>query len=150
MTQEPIFSPKFLLVFLSLLTQASVMYLLLTTISEHATTFAATPAVSGLISGIYIFGALCSRFCSGRAMEIIGWKKMAIGASLFHCLICTGYFFANSTVYSWAKFWSSFKCCGNNRAVNFTQKSLCRRVRLFNVGNDFCCWNRSFYRRASI
>ena len=97
MTQEPIFSPKFLLVFLSLLTQASVMYLLLTTISEHATTFAATPAVSGLISGIYIFGALCSRFCSGRAMEIIGWKKMAIGASLFHCLICTGYFFANST-----------------------------------------------------
>ena len=95
MSQEPIFSRKFLLAFLSLLTQAVVMYVLITTISEHATTLGATATVAGLISGIYIFGSLCSRFYSGHAMETVGWKKMAIWSSLFHCLVCGGYFFAN-------------------------------------------------------
>ena len=96
MAEEPIFSQKFLLAFLSLLTQAIVMYVLITTISEHATTLGATATIAGLISGIYIFGSLCSRFYSGHAMETVGWKKMAIWSSLFHCLVCGGYFFADS------------------------------------------------------
>ncbi|MBR6412864.1 MAG: MFS transporter [Alphaproteobacteria bacterium] len=95
MAQEIIFGKKFLLAFLSLLTQAIVMYVLITTISEHATTLGATATVAGLISGIYIFGSLCSRFYSGHAMETIGWKKMAVWSSLFHCLVCGGYFFAD-------------------------------------------------------
>lgn len=96
MAQETIFSKKFLLAFLSILTQAAVMYILITTISEHATTLGATATIAGLISGIYIFGSLCSRFYSGHAMETVGWKKMAIWSSLFHCLVCGSYFFADS------------------------------------------------------
>ena len=72
------------------------MYVLITTISEHATTLGATATLAGLISGMYIFGSLCSRFYSGHAMEKVGWKKMAVWSSLFHCLVCGGYFFANS------------------------------------------------------
>ena len=98
MTQEPIFGKKFMLAFLSLLTQAIVMYVLITTISEHATTLGATATIAGLISGIYIFGSLCSRFYSGHAMETIGWKKMAVWSSVLHCLVCGGYFFANGIV----------------------------------------------------
>lgn len=96
MPQEPIFTQKFILTFLSILAQAAVMYILITTISEHATSLGATATIAGLISGIYIFGSLCSRFYSGRAMETIGWKRMAIWSSLFHCLVCGGYFFADS------------------------------------------------------
>lgn len=29
-------------------------------------------------------------------METIGWKKMAVWSSLFHCLVCGGYYFADS------------------------------------------------------
>jgi len=94
--KEPIFTQKFILTFLSLLTQAIVMYLLITTISEHATDLGATATIAGLISGIYIFGSLCSRICSGRAMETLGWKRIAIWSSAIHCLACGGYFFADS------------------------------------------------------
>ncbi len=94
--KEPIFTPKFILTFLSLLTQAIVMYLLITTISEHATALGATATIAGLISGIYIFGSLCSRICSGRAMETLGWKKITVWSSAIHCLACGGYFLADN------------------------------------------------------
>ena len=96
MVQDPIFTKKFFLTFLSILTQAIVMYLLITTISEHATALGAGATVAGLVSGIYIFGSLCSRFCSGHAMETIGWKKMAIWSSAMHCLVCGGYFLSDN------------------------------------------------------
>ena len=94
--KEPIFTQKFILTFLSLLTQAIVMYLLITTISEHATALGATATIAGLISGIYIFGSLCSRLCSGRAMEMLGWKRIAIWSSVIHFLVCGGYFLADN------------------------------------------------------
>ena len=94
--QFPIFTKKFFLAFLSLLTQAIVMYILMTTISEYATTLGATAVLAGFVSGIYIFGALCSRFYSGHALETVGWKKMAVWSSALHCVACGGYFFADS------------------------------------------------------
>lgn len=69
---EKIFTKSFFLVFGALLFTALVMYALMSTITEYATSLGSTATVAGLVSGIYIFGGLCSRIYSGNALERIG------------------------------------------------------------------------------
>ena len=52
--------------------------------------------LAGLVSGIYVFGGLCSRLCSGNLMERFGWKRLAIFALTLHFIACCGYFFADN------------------------------------------------------
>lgn len=89
---EKIFTKSFFLIFGALLFSALVMYVLMSTVTEYATSMGTTATIAGLVSGIYIFGGLCSRVYSGNALERIGWKKTAYIFMSIHFLACLLYF----------------------------------------------------------
>lgn len=89
---EKILTRDFFLVFGALLFTALVMYALMSTVTEYATTMGSTATVAGLVSGIYIFGGLCSRVYSGDALNKKGWKKTALIFMSIHFLACLLYF----------------------------------------------------------
>ena len=66
---EKIFTKPFFLVFGALLFSALVMYALMSTVTEYATSLGSSATIAGLVSGIYIFGGLCSRIYSGNGEE---------------------------------------------------------------------------------
>ena len=94
-SDEKIFTKSFFLVFGALLFTALVMYTLMSTVTEYATSMGSTATVAGLVSGIYIFGGLCSRIYSGNALERIGWKRTAMIFMSIHFLSCLLYFIVN-------------------------------------------------------
>ena len=94
-SDEKIFTKSFFLVFGALLFTALVMYALMSTVTEYATSMGSTATVAGLVSGIYIFGGLCSRIYSGNALERIGWKRTAMIFMSIHFLSCLLYFIVN-------------------------------------------------------
>ena len=89
---ERIFTRSFFLIFGALLFTALVMYALMSTVTEYATAMGSTATIAGLVSGIYVFGGLCSRIYSGDALERIGWRKIAIVFMSIHFLACLLYF----------------------------------------------------------
>lgn len=89
---DRIFTKPFFLVFGALLCTALVMYVLMSTVTEYATSMGSTATIAGLVSGIYIFGGLCSRIYSGNALEQVGWKKTALIFMGIHFLSCLLYF----------------------------------------------------------
>ena len=89
---EKIFTKDFFLVFGALLFSALVMYALMSTVTEYAISLGSTATVAGLVSGLYIFGGLCSRIYSGNALEKVGWKKIALIFMSIHFLSCLLYF----------------------------------------------------------
>lgn len=89
---EKIFTKSFFLVFGALLFSALVMYALMSTVTEYATSLGSSATVAGLVSGMYIFGGLCSRIYSGNALERIGWRKTALVFMSIHFLACLLYF----------------------------------------------------------
>lgn len=92
---EKIFTRDFFLVFGALLFSALVMYALMSTVTEYATALGSSATIAGLVSGLYIFGGLCSRIYSGNALEQIGWKKIAYIFMSIHFLSCLLYFVVN-------------------------------------------------------
>lgn len=89
---EKIFTKSFFLIFGALLFTALVMYALMSTVTEYATAMGSTATIAGLVSGIYVFGGLCSRIYSGDALGRIGWRKIAIVFMSIHFLACLLYF----------------------------------------------------------
>lgn len=89
---EKIFTKPFFLVFGALLFSALVMYALMSTVTEYATALGSSATIAGLVSGLYIFGGLCSRIYSGNALEKVGWKKIALIFMSIHFLSCLLYF----------------------------------------------------------
>ena len=67
----------------------------MSTVTEYATSLGSTATIAGLVSGMYIFGGLCSRMYSGNALERIGWKKTAYIFMSIHFLSCLLYFVVN-------------------------------------------------------
>ncbi len=94
--EDKIFTKSFFLVFGALLFTALVMYALMSTVTEYATSMGTSATIAGLVSGIYIFGGLCSRIYSGNALERIGWKKTALIFMSIHFLSCLLYFIVNN------------------------------------------------------
>ena len=94
-SSEKIFTKSFFLIFGALLFTALVMYALMSTVTEYATSMGTTATIAGLVSGIYIFGGLCSRIYSGNALERIGWKRTALIFMTIHFLACLLYFIVN-------------------------------------------------------
>lgn len=90
--EDRIFKKSFFLVFGALLFTALVMYVLMSTVTEYATAMGSSAMIAGLVSGIYIFGGLCSRIYSGNALERIGWKRTALIFMGIHFLSCLLYF----------------------------------------------------------
>ena len=89
---EKIFTTSFFLIFGALLFTALVMYALMSTVTEYATSMGSTATIAGLVSGIYVFGGLYSRVYSGDALERVGWKKIALVFMSIHFLACLLYF----------------------------------------------------------
>lgn len=94
--EDNIFTTDFFLIFGALLFSALVMYALMSTVTEYATSMGTSATIAGLVSGIYIFGGLCSRIYSANALERRDWKKLAIVFLSIHFLACIFYFFANN------------------------------------------------------
>ena len=94
--RDKIFTIDFFLIFGALLFSALVMYALMSTVTEYATSMGTSATIAGLVSGIYIFGGLCSRIYSANALERRDWKKLAIVFLSIHFLACIFYFFANN------------------------------------------------------
>ena len=90
--KEKIITKNFIFFFFSTFASAMVMYMLMATITEYAAALGTTVMLAGLVSGIYVFGGLCSRLCSGRWMEQFGWKRLAIFSMILHFIGCCGYF----------------------------------------------------------
>ena len=97
--EDKIFTKEFFLIFLALLFTALVMYALMSTVTEYATSFGASATIAGLVSGIYIFGGLLSRIYSGNALEKVGWRKIALVFMSIHFLACFLYFFVNDVYF---------------------------------------------------
>lgn len=95
-SNNKIFTTDFFLIFGGLLFTAIVMYTLISTVTEYATNMGSTASIAGLVSGIYVFGGLCSRIYSGNALEQIGWKKITIIFMFIHFFACFLYFFTNN------------------------------------------------------
>ena len=93
---DRIFTKDFFLIFGALLFSALVMYALMSTVTEYATALGSSATIAGLVSGIYIFGGLCSRIYSANALERRDWKRLAIIFLSIHFLACIFYFFANN------------------------------------------------------
>ena len=93
---EKIFTKEFFLIFGALLFSALVMYALMSTVTEYSTKMGSTASIAGLVSGIYVFGGLCSRIYSGNALEQIGWKKITVIFMFIHFFACFLYFIANN------------------------------------------------------
>lgn len=93
--EDRIFTKSFFLVFGALLFTALVMYVLMSTVTEYATSMGTSATVAGLVSGIYIFGGLCSRIYSGNSLERIGWKRTALIFMSIHFISCLLYFIVN-------------------------------------------------------
>ena len=94
--EDKIFTMDFFLIFGALLFTALVMYALMSTVTEYATSMGTSATIAGLVSGIYIFGGLCSRIYSANALERRDWKKLAVIFLSIHFLACIFYFFANN------------------------------------------------------
>lgn len=92
---EKIFTKSFFLIFGALLFTALVMYALMSTVTEYATSMGSSATIAGLVSGIYVFGGLLSRIYSGNALERIGWRKIALIFMSIHFLACFLYFFVH-------------------------------------------------------
>ena len=92
---ERIFTKSFFLIFGALLFTALVMYALMSTVTEYATSMGSSATIAGLVSGIYVFGGLLSRIYSGNALERIGWRKIALIFMSIHFFACFLYFFVH-------------------------------------------------------
>ena len=94
--KEKTFTKSFFLIFGALLFTSLVMYALMSTVTEYATAMGSSATIAGLVSGIYVFGGLCSRIYSGNALEKKGWKKIALSFMTIHFLACLLYFIVDN------------------------------------------------------
>ena len=94
--QEKILTKNFIFTFASMFCNAMVMYMLMGTVTEYAESMGTGIMLAGLISGIYVFGGLCSRLCAGAGMQKLGWKRLALFSTAFHFIACCCYFLINN------------------------------------------------------
>ena len=83
--KEPLWTKNFVTIALINFIIIVIFYLLMVTIASYAVQeFDASTAQAGLVSGIYIVGALIGRLITGRIIQGIGAKKiLLIGLTLF-------------------------------------------------------------------
>ena len=160
---EKIFTKSFFLIFGSLLFTALVMYALMSTVTEYATSMGSTATIAGLVSGIYIFGGLCSRIYSANALERHDWKKVAMVFLSIHFLACILYFFVNDVnLLLIVRFIHGLGFGASANAIvsiatailpcncNTSKKEIWRSFWLLYVGNNHCSRVRSIHFRIFL
>ncbi len=94
---EKILSRDFVFAWLSAFFDASVFYLLVTTMALYTTErFNASASISGLTSSIYIIGALVGRLFTGRFMDVVGRRRLILCSFLIYFISTVGYLFAGN------------------------------------------------------
>lgn len=96
--KEKIISKNFCFVFLAMLCSSMVMYMLMTTIAEYSSTFGASAAVAGIVSGIYVVGVLISRILAVVVLERVRWRTVSLIVAILHTIACAGYFLVHDIV----------------------------------------------------
>jgi predicted MFS family arabinose efflux permease len=92
-----LWSRDFVLASLTNLFLAMVFYLLVTALALYTVErFRASDAMSGLAVGAYVLGAVASRLGIGQAMDVIGRRRLLIGALIAFLLASTLYLLADS------------------------------------------------------
>lgn len=91
-SKEPIITKNFCFAFIASFCGSFIMYMLVTTISEYAQTFGASKTVAGLVSSIYLIGAVVTRLFFGRLIYRFGWKKMVAFSMTVQLVACSLYF----------------------------------------------------------
>ncbi|MCH7321900.1 MFS transporter [Solibacillus sp. MA9] len=87
--KEPLWTRNFITIAIVNFIIIMIFYLLIVTIAPYAVKeLHASTAQAGLISGIYIVGALIGRLITGRVIQNVGSKKiLKIGLALFVCTL---------------------------------------------------------------
>lgn len=154
---EKIFTKSFFLIFGALLFTALVMYALMSTVTEYATSLGSTATIAGLVSGIYIFGGLCSRIYSGNALEKIGWRKTALIFMSIHFMACLMYFIADDVVLllivrfiHGIGFGASANAIVTIATAILPKKTFWRIIRIFYAWNYNSCWYWPLYWRFAV
>ncbi|NMD71304.1 MFS transporter [Bacillus sp. DNRA2] len=100
MAKEKLWTKDFVIVSAINFFVTLIFYLLMVTISTYAVEkFAANTSQAGLVTGIFVIGALIGRLFSGRIIDQFGRKKMLfIGLILFTASTCL-YFGANNLLF---------------------------------------------------
>ncbi|RDW15825.1 MFS transporter [Oceanobacillus arenosus] len=98
MNQTKLWTKDFIIVSLINFLLTLVFYLLVVTIATFAIgEYDATVSQAGLVSGIFIIGALIGRFVCGSIIEIVGRKRLLImGAVLF--IVMTALYFVHLSI----------------------------------------------------
>lgn len=93
MQKEKLWTKNFIVVSIINFLLSMVLFLLIVTIASYAVdTFNAPISLAGLISGVFILGALFGRLLTGRYIQSIGSKKtLYIGLSVF--IVTTSLYF---------------------------------------------------------
>ena len=94
MMKERIVTKNFVCAFIALMCNSFCTYILMSTMAEYVTSFGKAASVGGLITGLFIVGALFSRLYSGRGLEKHGWKRIGMVFSIIFLAACALYSFA--------------------------------------------------------
>ncbi len=70
------------------------MYMLMSTMTEYASSCGASASVAGLIAGMYVMGGMVSRLFAGSGQAQYGWRSMALFFLGLHLLACCCYVLA--------------------------------------------------------
>ena len=92
--KQRIVTKNFVCAFISLMCNSFCTYILMSTMAEYVTSFGKAASIGGLITGLFIVGALFSRLYSGRGLEKHGWKKIGMVFSIIFLAACALYSFA--------------------------------------------------------
>lgn len=95
--RDRLWSRDFILTSLTNLFLAMVFYLLVTAMALYAVNrFQASDVLSGLAVGAYVLGAVVSRLGFGQALDIIGRRRLLVGALIAFLVASTLYLLANT------------------------------------------------------
>lgn len=95
--RDRLWSRDFVLTSLTNLFLAMVFYLLVTAMALYAVNrFQASDVLSGLAVGAYVLGAVVSRLGFGQAMDLIGRRRLLVGALIAFLVASTLYLLANT------------------------------------------------------
>ncbi|WP_138419619.1 MFS transporter [Aquibacillus sediminis] len=93
MNQSKLWTKDFIIMFVSTLFVSLTFFLLMTTLTEYAVEeFNASQSMAGLVSSIFIVGALVARLFAGKYIEIVGRKKMLYGGLGLFLVVMLSYF----------------------------------------------------------
>lgn len=94
-----LWTPAFVGLMLANFCSSMIFYLLVPTLANHAVVaYGASPAEGGALASIFFIGALLARLFSGRLVERLGPRRMAVWGSVFYLVTTLAYLVAPTLV----------------------------------------------------